>query len=65
MGKGAIAIGFVFILFGIWLLFQVPTSFLLIYPIGIIAIGLALIILWREEGKIEERKDLKPKRKSK
>ena len=66
MGKGAIWIGMIFIIFGIWLFFKIiysNTHFLvLIYPLLSIAIGIALIILYKEEEKIEERKDLKTKR---
>ena len=69
MGKGAIWIGAALILFGIWLLFKLLSSnvpiLILIYPIASIGIGIALIMLYKEEDKIEERKDLKPKKSRK
>ena len=63
MGKGAIWIGIAFILFGIWLISKILSStepiWLLIYPLFSIGIGIALIIFYKEEGKIEQRKDIK------
>ncbi len=72
MGKGAIWIGVAFIVFGIWLGFKILSSdasngelfWILIYPLFSIGIGIALIIFYKAEGRIEERKDLK-KAKSK
>ena len=65
MGKGAILIGIVLILIGIWGCFKVLSSdetiWILIYPLFSIGIGLALIIFYKEEGKIEGRKDIKKK----
>ena len=60
MGEGAIILGAIFIIFGIFLI--LVTSFNpvgLIYGIIAILLGLALMIFWKEEGKIEQRKDLK------
>ena len=60
MGEGAIILGAIFIIFGIFLI--LVTSFNpvgLIYCIIAILLGLALMIFWKEEGKIEQRKDLK------
>lgn len=69
MGKGAIWIGAALILFGIWLLFELLSSnvpiLIMIYPLASIGIGIALIILYKEEDKIEERKDLKSKKSKK
>ena len=69
MAKGAILIGAGLVLFGIWLLFQILSSdthlLLLLYPLFSIGIGIALIVLNKEEGKIEERKDLKSKKSKK
>lgn len=73
MGKGAIWIGMVFIVFGIWLGFKILSSdvanteliWVLIYPLFSIGIGIALIIFYKEEGKIEQRKDLKEKKSKK
>jgi hypothetical protein len=66
MGKGAIAIGIICILFGIWLIYTMISSntpiWVLIYPRLAIGIGIALIILYKEEDIIEERKDLKSKK---
>jgi len=66
MGKGAIWIGIASIIFGIWLFFKIIYSnvpyLILIYPIAAIGIGIALIVLYKEEDKIEERKDLKSKK---
>lgn len=67
MGKGAILIGIIFIIFGIILItatkFHLSSLF---YGIPAIAIGIALIVLNKEEEKIEQRKDLtknlKPKK---
>jgi len=63
MGKGAILIGIGLIIFGIWLSSEVfleeAPIWVLIYPLISIGIGIAMIILYKEEDKIEERKDLK------
>lgn len=56
MGKGAIFIGIAWIIFAFWL-FYVSKSWI---AFGInFAIGLALILFWKEEGKVEQRKDIK------
>jgi len=69
MGKGAIWIGMILIVFGIWLFFKILNSntpfLVLIYPIAIIIIGISLILFYKEEDKIEERKDLKNKNSDK
>lgn len=66
MGKSAIAVGIVLITFGIWLLFTILSSnapwFVLIYPLAAIGIGIALIILYKQEDIIEQRKDLNKKK---
>ena len=60
MGKGAIALGIVSILFGVYLLFSgVPMKTVLVPALLCIGLGIALIICWDEETKIEQRKDLK------
>ncbi len=66
MGKGAIAIGIGLILFGLWLTYEVLSSdeaplWLFIHISALIGIGIALIVLYKEEGKIEQRKDIKKK----
>jgi hypothetical protein len=65
MGKGAILIGIGLIIFGIWLGFKIyfssASNYILIYSLFSIGIGIAMIVLYKEEGKIEERKDLKRK----
>lgn len=65
MGKGAIAVGIVCILSGIYftylLLMSNEPRWLLIHISILIGVGIALIILYKEEDKIEERKDLKKK----
>jgi len=62
MGKGAIYIGILLILFGIFL-FYITKFFLvgIIYGAISIIIGICLIIFYREEDKLEERKDIKKK----
>jgi len=66
MGKSAIFIGIALILLGIFGVFKILSSntsiFILIYPLLSIGIGIALIIFYKEEDKIEERKDLKKKK---
>jgi hypothetical protein len=62
MSKGAIVIGVALIILGIWISLEViaDTSaplFILIYPAIMIAIGIAMIILNKEEDKVEQRKD--------
>ena len=63
MGKGAILIGVLFILVGAWGVFKTINSsapfWVLIYPLVSIGIGFAMIILYKQEGKIEQRKDIK------
>ena len=64
MGKGAIVLGIVFIIFGIWLFFKIPLEqwVFFMYPLGSIILGIALIIFNKAEERIEERKDLKTKK---
>jgi hypothetical protein len=66
MAKGAIIIGIGLVLIGIWgvvKIFSLETPFwVLLYPLFSIGIGIALIVLNKEEGKIEQRKDLKSKK---
>ena len=63
MGKGAIAIGVLLILVSVFGFFKILVAeislFVLIYPLVGVGVGIAMIILYREEDKIEERKDLK------
>ena len=59
MAKGAIILGLIIIMFGIW--FGIKTNSW-IGSLAFIIIGTALIIFWKEETKIEEREDLKPKK---
>ena len=66
MSNGAIVTGVAIIIFGIWITTKVlaDTSaplFVLIYPAIIIIIGITLIILNKEEEKVEQRKDIKTK----
>jgi|TARA_B100001971_G_C18155755_1_gene518442 hypothetical protein len=63
MGKGAIYIGIVFILAGLYWSYEVITTpetpnWLLIHLSVLILVGIGLIIFFRAEGKIEQRKDL-------
>jgi len=63
MGKGAIALGIVSILFGVYLLFSgVAMKTILVPALLCIGLGIALIICWKEEDIIEQRKDLKPEK---
>ena len=57
MGKGAIILGAIIILIGIGFLFVSIIS-----AVIFIIMGLALIIFWNEENKIEQRKDLNKKK---
>ena len=64
MGKGAIAIGVVCILAGLYWAYEVITTpdipnWLLIHLIVLIGVGVGLIIFFKEEDIIEQRKDLK------
>ena len=63
MGKGAIWIGIALILVGAWGIFKTLSSqtpiWVLIYPLFSIGIGIALVVFYKEEGKIEVRKDIK------
>ena len=66
MGKGAIAIGIVCIIAGLWWSYKVLTSaeapnWLLIHLSVLIAVGVGLIVFFRAEDKIEERRDIKKK----
>tara|TARA_Y100000310_G_C20527440_1_gene736774 strand:+ start:367 stop:570 length:204 start_codon:yes stop_codon:yes gene_type:complete len=66
MGKGAIIIGIVMILFGFYWVYEVLSdpeipNFLLIHLSFFIAIGIGLIVFFKAENKIEERKDIKKK----
>ena len=66
MGKSAILVGIFLILFGIWLGFKILSSnaplWILTYSLISIGLGIALIILYKSEDKIEQRKDIKTKK---
>ena len=67
MGKGAIWIGTILVILGIWFTYNIISSeetpnWLLIHVSVMIILGLGLIILYREEDKIEPRKDLNKKK---
>jgi len=66
MGKSAILVGIILVIFGAWLTSLVVVKdtppFVLIYSLLSIALGIALIILYKAEDTIEERKDLKTKK---
>ncbi len=63
MGKGSIWTGALFILIGICIFFEIIYSeapfLILIYPLVLIGLGIGLVVLNKEENKIEQRKDLK------
>ena len=63
MSKGAIVIGVAIIILGIWIVLEVIADdaplFILIYPTIMVALGIAMIVLNKEEDKIEQRKDIK------
>ena len=64
MSKGVIVTGVAIIILGIWIALEVAADneaplFILIYPAIMIIVGLAMIILNKEEDKIEQRKDIK------
>ena len=66
MTKGAIVIGIVCILIGVWLTYKLLNSeepfWLIIYLVILIGVGIGLIVFNKAEEKIEERKDLKSKK---
>ena len=67
MGKGAILIGIACVLAGVYWAYKVISSpevpnWLLIHLSVLIIVGMGLIALNKEEGKIEQRKDLKKKK---
>ena len=67
MAKGAILTGLLTIVFGLGifsLVLKEPNAqiWVFVYPIIIIIIGISIIIFRKEESKIEQRKDLKPKK---
>ena len=67
MGKGAIAIGIICILAGILGAYEVliseASNWILIHLFILIGIGIALIVFYKQEDKIEQRKDIKSKDK--
>ena len=70
MGKGAILIGIVCIITGVLGAYAVISSaetpnWLLIHLSVLIGVGIALIVLNKEEEKVEQRKDLKSKESKK
>ncbi len=70
MGKGAIFIGIACILVGAYWAYNVIINpefpmFLLIHLFVLIGVGIGLIVFFKEEDKIEERKDLKSKKSKK
>jgi len=69
MAKENIIIGTAIIILGVWLSLKVITSedaplFLLIYTLIITALGITIIVLNKEENRIEQRKDIKTKKSS-
>jgi len=63
MRIGAIIIGIILVLFGVWMFTEIKEPLaLFIYPILSIIIGICLIIFNSSEEKIEQRKDLKKKK---
>jgi len=69
MAKGAILIGIGLIIVGVWGFFRIFSSeahiLFTLYPLFSIGIGIALVVLNKEEDKIEERKDLKARKSKK
>ena len=61
MGKGAILIGVVAVIAGLSILIFLKIGGL-IYGTILILVGIALMIFWKEEDKVEQRKDLKSKK---
>ena len=62
MTKSAIITGVILVVFGIWLFFKILRGtenilWLYIYPAVIIIIGIGLMVFWKSEDRIEERKD--------
>ena len=67
MGKGAIIIGIICILAGLYWAYEVIISseapnWLLIHLSVLIGVGIGLIVFNKAEEKIEQRKDLKSKK---
>jgi len=70
MSKGAAIVGVAIIILGIWISLEILADnkaplLTLITPAIIIAVGIAMIILRKEEDKIEQRKDIKTKQSKK
>ena len=70
MSKGVIVTGVAIIILGIWIALEVAADneaplFILIYPAIMIIVGIAMIILNKEEDKVEQRKDIKTKQSNK
>ena len=68
MAKGAIIIGSICILAGLYWAYEVVSTpetpnWLLIHLSVLILVGIGLIIFFRAEGKIEQRKDIKRENK--
>ena len=62
MTKSAIVTGVCLVVFGIWLFFKILSMserlwWFFIYPAVILIIGIGLILFWKSEVRIEERKD--------
>jgi len=62
MGKESIILGIILILIGIIMYFYNAPIFI---AIGFVIFGVFLIIFWRAEDKIEERKDIQKKTRKK
>ena len=65
MVKSAIYTGILFIIAGLILFIFINLRLwaLSIYPIGLIIVGVLLILFWREEDKMEQRKDIRKRKK--
>ena len=64
MARGAIVAGTALIILGIWIAIEIFASqetplLILIYPAIMIGLGIAMIILRKEEDKVEQRRDKK------
>ena len=62
MSKSAFVTGGLVVLFGIWLFFKIFSMserlwWFFIYPVVVLVIGVSLVMFWKSEDRIEERKD--------
>ena len=62
MSKSAFVTGGLVVVFGVWLFLKILSMserlwWFFVYPVVVLVIGVSLVMFWKSEDRIEERKD--------